>query len=218
MSVRQNNNLSGAWMFVALIVSLVAAWARPVPAQETGTPTAQSDSAMVERGVEIVEQRFCRACHVIGSEGMTVGPDLNQVTVRRDADWLRRWLASPPTMKPGTLMPIYPWTEDELDAIIVYLGQFRTPVEGAAILAEHGTGMEGGLALVEAYQCWACHAVNDQLGRPIYPDLATLKERRTPEWETDWLADPQALIPGTFMPNFQLSGDEIQAITEYLYR
>ena len=114
-------------------------------------------------------------------------------------------------------MPLYPWTEEELDAIVVFLAQYREPVDGAAILADASSNSEGGSALIEAYQCWACHKVLSQDGRPIYPDLSTVKERRTPEWETNWLHDPQAVIPGTFMPTFGFSEAEINAITEYLY-
>ena len=201
---------------------LLAHWAAFVFAQEPAAERVPAkgteERASAERGAAIVEERFCRNCHHIGTEGMTGGPDLNQVTLRRSEQWLRRWLTDPPATKPGTLMPIYAWTEEELGAVIDYFAQYRSPVNGAEILARAGAGAEGGEALVGAYQCWACHAIDDQLGHPIYPDLGTLKERRTPEWEKVWLKDPQAVKPGTFMPTFDFSAAEIEAITRYLYR
>jgi nitrite reductase (NO-forming) len=39
----------------------------------------------------------CIACHSIAG-GDKVGPDLHQVTVRRKADWLERWIRNPDAM------------------------------------------------------------------------------------------------------------------------
>lgn len=55
-------------------------------------------------------------------------------------------------------------------------------------------------------------------GRPLYPDLTTVKLRRTPAREKRWLAKPEALKPGTFMPNFHLSEADIDAIVAYLFQ
>ena len=185
----------------------------------TVTASAQDKTEeLLARGAAIAEDRFCRVCHQIGDEGTMVGPNLNQVTQRRTEDWLRAWLTGPAKMKPGTLMPMYPWTEEELDAILAYLSQYGQPIDGPSILAAEGKGPSAGEALVKAYQCWACHKVVDQTGRPIYPDLSTVKERRTRDWEKTWLADPQKVTPGTFMPSFGFSEAEIEAITEYLYQ
>jgi len=41
-----------------------------------------------------------------------------------------------------------------------------------------------------------------QKSRPLYPDLTTVKLRRTPAREKHWLAKPEVLKPGTFMANF----------------
>ncbi len=184
-----------------------------------GASRADDNTEVLLRlGAELTEIRFCRTCHELGGEGKTVGPNLDQVTLRRTEEWLKEWLRNPPAVKPGSLMPIFPWTEAELDAIIAYLTQYREPVDGEAILAEARTGPSGGQALIEAYQCWACHKVLAYDGRPIYPDLYTVKERRTAEWEKAWLQNPQAIMPGTFMPTFGFSQAEIEAITDYLYR
>jgi cytochrome c2 len=62
-----------------------------------------------------------------------------------------------------------------------------------------------GKQMFEAYQCSLCHAVRE--GQPLTdainaPNLVLAKERLRPEWILDWLIDPQALQPGTKMPNF----------------
>ncbi|MDT8310850.1 MAG: c-type cytochrome [Methylophaga sp.] len=182
------------------------------------TISAQAETASVSAGLKLVKQFACQSCHTIGEQGGIVGPNLNQVTIRRDKQWLMDWLDDPAAIKQGTLMPRFDWKPGDREAVIDYLASLATPVDGDAIIAQEGNGEKAGKALIQAYQCAACHKVADEQGRMMFPDLTTVKERRTPEWERNWLKDPQAIKPGTFMPNFHLSDDEIKAITSYLYR
>jgi hypothetical protein len=62
-----------------------------------------------------------------------------------------------------------------------------------------------GKQMFDAYQCALCHATRE--GEPltdaiVAPNLILAKERLRPEWILDWMIDPQALQPGTKMPNF----------------
>ncbi len=62
-----------------------------------------------------------------------------------------------------------------------------------------------GKQMFEAYRCAQCHATGE--GQPltddiIAPNLILTKERLRPEWILAWLMDPQAIQPGTKMPNF----------------
>jgi cytochrome c2 len=62
-----------------------------------------------------------------------------------------------------------------------------------------------GKQMFEAYQCALCHATREGQALTndiIAPNLILSKERLRPEWILDWLIDPQALQPGTKMPNF----------------
>ena len=59
----------------------------------TGQVAAQGSA---ESGQIIFEER-CIACHTIGG-GITVGPDLEGVTERRDSAWLVRWIVEPDKM------------------------------------------------------------------------------------------------------------------------
>lgn len=165
-----------------------------------------------------MEKYGCRVCHKIGERGGRVGPDLNQVTLRRSEVWLMKWLANPHAVKPGTVMPRYSWAAGEREAVIAYLRQFAKPVDGAAIVSRLGPGRQAGEQLVKAYQCAACHKVGGEEGRPGYPDLNTVRKRRSAEWVKRWLENPQAEKPGAFMPDFHLTPPEIQAIVAYLYR
>jgi len=176
-----------------------------------------SSTALAQRGAELMQASACKSCHTYGPEREgRIGPGLDMVIMRRSPEWLHRWLDEPAAIKPGTLMPAFGLDREQREAIIAYLETLAEPVDVQAILAD-GPTAEAGRQLVEAYQCFACHKVAGQPGRVLYPDLTTVAERRTVEWERNWLADPQAVIPDTFMPNFRFSDDEIKAITAFLY-
>lgn len=179
---------------------------------------AKAESPGASQGAALWQKFGCANCHRLGGTGETVGPELDQVTLRRSGDWVFRWLGDPASMKPGTLMPKFPWQAGEREALIVYLRQFAVPVDGPAIVKEKGRTPEAGETLVKAYGCRACHQVGTAAGRPLYPDLTTVRLRRTPAWEKRWLANPDAIKPGTFMPDFHFSEGEIDAIAAYLFQ
>ena len=75
----------------------------------------------------------CIACHTIAGVPQargTVGPNLTHVgsrstlagaTLPNTAEWLRRWIADAPSLKPGSLMPAMPLPDDQLAALVAYL-------------------------------------------------------------------------------------------------
>jgi cytochrome c oxidase subunit II len=74
----------------------------------------------------------CIACHAPPGTGslQAVGPDLTHFASRQTfagnilentPEDLRRWLADPPEVKPGSLMPDYGLTQEEVDALVAYL-------------------------------------------------------------------------------------------------
>jgi len=160
---------------------------------------------------------MCETCHTVMDGGGTVGPSLNQVGRRRSPEWLRTWLANPPAVKPGTVMPILPFTSDEIEEVVSLLSKMVVPVDSAGILAGNGSQVDKGEALFIAYDCYACHTHDGKGGR-VGPDLTDVSKRRSQKWEKKWLANPEAVKPGTFMPNFHLSEEEIAALTEFLYQ
>ena len=163
----------------------------------------------------IVAKYQCTTCHTVTEEGGTVGPILNNVGLRRDEDWLRRWLADPQAVKPGTKMPKFEFTPDEFEAAAAALSRLRRPVDSRGILSGAGTAVEKGERLFRAYDCLACHRIGRE-GRFVGPDLTWLALRKMRGWERTWLSDPPGFKPDTFMPDFHLAPEEIEVLTAYL--
>lgn len=72
-------------------------------------------------GQTIFQQKTCPVCHRIGGTGGTVGPALDAVGDRYGADWLKTFISNPSAVRPGTIMPKIPLTDDQLNSLVDYL-------------------------------------------------------------------------------------------------
>jgi nitric oxide reductase subunit C len=81
-----------------------------------GAATAPSD------GRPAVFSQLCVTCHSLNGHGGNVGPALDGVADRRDAEYLRRWLHDPGAVRAGTAMPRLPLTDPQIDELVVWLG------------------------------------------------------------------------------------------------
>ena len=95
-------------------------------------PAPKPATAEAERGAELFRKMTCYNCHNIKGSGLNVqfGPDLTHLASRRslaadvlenNRENLARWLADPQAIKPGTLMPNYRLTKEQVDDLTTYL-------------------------------------------------------------------------------------------------
>ena len=164
----------------------------------------------------VAKKYNCVVCHTIGDRGGTVGPILNNIGYRRSEEWIRTWLKDPNAVKNGTPMPLFPFSPAELDQVVDLLSSMKLDMRTDAILAESISPVAKGKKLFEDFDCLACHQVGTE-GRTIGPDLSWVGKRKTESWEENWLRDPSAFKPGTFMPNFHLSEPALDSLTAYLH-
>ncbi|OIP62096.1 MAG: hypothetical protein CO150_07790 [Nitrospirae bacterium CG_4_9_14_3_um_filter_53_35] len=75
----------------------------------------------VEEGRRLVTEKGCTSCHKIKGVGQTVGPDLTGVTKRLDPDTLHKRLKDPKSVNPESIMPIFGFKDEEIQAITAYL-------------------------------------------------------------------------------------------------
>jgi cytochrome c oxidase subunit 2 len=111
-----------------------------VVAQEPGDFDAwveaqrQPAAALPPAEIETTVTGTCLNCHAIGGVGesraISPAPDLTHLAaretiaaglLRNDPEDLARWLENPPRVKPGSKMPDYNLTEDQIEALVEYL-------------------------------------------------------------------------------------------------
>lgn len=123
-----------AWMRIRVIAHTpedFAAWEQT----QQRTP-AEATEALATTGRDLFQQKTCANCHTI--EGTVaqanIGPNLTHLGSRETLltglldntpENLRRWLNDPQAVKPGSHMPNFLFTPDELDALVAYLESLK---------------------------------------------------------------------------------------------
>jgi mono/diheme cytochrome c family protein len=213
-----------------------------VPAEAQRVLTAREQVA--ERGKWLVVEKNCVACHkidgwggeistVITEQGMAP-PLLNNEGEKVQSDWLFPFLKNPGHIRPWlhVRMPNFRLSDEETNTLVQYfmayanVGPFQTTPDSAVHLSD-------GENLFHSFQCASCHVVGGvvpqgKTSADLAPDLTMASTRLRPEWILKWLNDPQALMPGTRMPDFfpeaalpgVLNGDpseQIKALRNYIF-
>ena len=103
-------------------------------AQEQKAEASSGNSA--EAGRRVLESTGCINCHTVRGTVANgrFGPDLTHLMSRdtiasgivpNTPDNLRKWIQDPDSMKEGCLMPAMKLSDDDLDALVAYLGTLR---------------------------------------------------------------------------------------------
>lgn len=104
--------------------------------------------------------------------------------------------------------PLLPLGFTEASCGICHEGE---TVPEAALLSE-------GRRLMDRAGCFGCHLLGGhEEWESSAPDLDGLADKTHVEWLRAWLDDPEALQPGTRMPDFQLPSEEVEALAAYLW-
>ena len=173
-----------------------------------------------KEGHRLVKQYNCQGCHLIENRGGQLveqmgqpeyaPPNLNSEGRKANPDWLLSFLKNPSIIRPNlqVKMPsFHQISDEEWDAIIAYFQHIDD--ENINYRAAHqfdiaGDKFEAGEKIHELGQCNSCHFYGKVFptgDAPTWaPNLALTKERLNPEWVTEWLKNPQAIMPGTKMP------------------
>ncbi|MBM3768073.1 MAG: c-type cytochrome, partial [Acidobacteria bacterium] len=79
----------------------------------------------VVRGAQLFMARNCGICHSINGTVARNGPPLNGVAKRRDRAWMEGHFLDPQRFSPGTAMPPYKFTSDEMGNMLAYMETLR---------------------------------------------------------------------------------------------
>ena len=82
----------------------------------------------VARGQALVEHLGCVGCHRIHGTGGAVGPDLSYIGDQRpEREWHLKHFRNPQSVSPGSIMPKFPLTDQELQDLTSYMLSLRRP-------------------------------------------------------------------------------------------
>jgi ubiquinol-cytochrome c reductase cytochrome b subunit len=165
-------------------------------------------------GIGYFREESCSACHNLTDGSPKVGPNLANIGRRKSAEWMIAHFKNPSEVVPGSAMPPIQLNNDQLNALSAFLLQL-TPENVSALDSVPAIAVKGAQIFVNR-GCGMCHMVNG-VGARFGPTLNGVAQRHTKEWVEKHFANPQALTPGSAMPPFQFSPDEMNAIVSYLF-
>lgn len=165
-------------------------------------------------GIGYFRQESCRACHSLGEGGQKVGPDLASSAVRKSGAWMIQHFKQPAQMVPGTSMPPVQLSDPQLNALAAFLLKL-TPRNAQALRDAPPFAVQGAL-VYQRHNCGVCHQVNG-VGGKLGPPLNALNRRRTAEWVEGHFREPQKFSPGTIMPPYRFTPEEMKAMVAYLF-
>lgn len=90
------------------------------------SPASVSAQNNESEGYVFMKKYGCLSCHKLHGVGSTVGPALDSIGAKREAEWMARWIKNPFAIKPNSRMPAFVYLPDEhLRVIAAYLSQQR---------------------------------------------------------------------------------------------
>jgi mono/diheme cytochrome c family protein len=171
---------------------------------------------------QVYERYKCADCHKFNGFGGDLAPELTYEGSRAQRQWIVSFLKSPQTLRPTLIfrMPQFNMTDREAAVLADYLSMvMQSPeVRPGSLNVKDLTPAQAamGKQLYEVkYQCQSCHTIGSA-GGYVGPNLNNAGNWLKPEWVAAWLANPQALVPGTIEPQRSMTPEEIKAITAYL--
>ena len=127
--------LEHALMGLLIVAEPQAQYEQWVAAQKQPAPEPQD--AQAQRGKQVFQSSSCAMCHaIVGADfaGAQHGPDLTHVasrqtlasgTLKNTREEMAAWIRDPQVHKPGTAMPATPLSQEDLDAVVAYLGGLK---------------------------------------------------------------------------------------------
>jgi mono/diheme cytochrome c family protein len=179
-------------------------------------PTDMSDAPRLARGHAVFEEAGCIGCHKLNGAGGVIGPELDKVGASRSPEWLLKHFKNPAAVTPGSAMPPIKASDADLDALTLYVLSFTDePLSAYYVSMKTIPGPAAGRRLFEEKGCLGCHSIGGKGGN-IGPALDEVSKRRDPKWILDHFKNPQAVTPGSVMPQFNFTEQEMRALTEFL--
>jgi mono/diheme cytochrome c family protein len=205
--------------------------------------TAAGKNDPADQGELRFRQMFCSTCHSLSVTragttsliGGDFGPELTKVGSKVNPGWLIAWLRDPQSYLPHSKMPRYQWSDADLYGVTQYITKRLTDPDLLSSVPSLGAAtddeIQRGRRLFVDKGCASCHVIQGMPGQhDLGPDLSIIGtkdvsqlsfgESKVPRNLIAYLqakiADPLSVNPAARMPVYQLSADDLDALTTAL--
>ncbi len=188
----------------------------------TGTPQLNS-------GRNLLGRYGCVHCHTIKlADGSAIKPtddppSLEHIADKTTREWIYAWLKDPQAYAVTSTMPNFKLSDPDARDISAFLISTSTPIPGdtAAVPKDQKTpDPTAGASLYGESFCASCHAVQNAAGNvvggDVGPELTRIGTKAKPEWLLAWLRNPRVYDPGTAMPHYRFTDQQVSLLTGFL--
>ncbi|MCS6806786.1 MAG: c-type cytochrome [Acidobacteriota bacterium] len=121
-----------------------------------------------------------------------VGPNLKEAKLKLRKEWIPVWLKDPQAFRPGTKMPRFRLTDDEVQALSAFIWQsaYSSPTLPPQKPGDPVRGKEA----FESRGCLACHSIGEGAGRiggDFAANLSRLGEKTNLDYIVRWVHNPR---------------------------
>lgn len=167
----------------------------------------------------LVKDLRCLSCHTIRGDGGDIGPDLTHAGSKLKRDWLIDFLQSPEPIRPmnRARMPNLGLSAREAETLADWImTELKAPeVDESQPDFDSAFSFVGAARVKSPYGCFSCHRIGEE-GGAVGPELTHVSRRLQTKWIYHWLKNPKHWVPDVRMPNFEMSEEDLLAVTLYL--
>jgi cytochrome c551/c552 len=121
-----------------------------------------------------------------------IGPNLKDAKLKLRKEWIPVWLKDPPAFRPGTKMPKFRLTDDEIRALSAFI--WTAAWDGPTLESQKPGNAGRGKELFETRGCLACHSIGEDAARAggdFAANLSRLGEKASFDYIVRWVSDPR---------------------------
>lgn len=121
-----------------------------------------------------------------------IGPNLKDVRLKLRKEWIPVWIKDPHAFRPGTKMPRFRLTDEEVRALSAFVWQ--AALDGPAPRPQPKGDAANGKELFETRGCLACHSIGEgaaRMGDEFAANLSRLGEKASYDYIVRWVHNPR---------------------------
>lgn len=126
-----------------------------------------------------------------------VGPNLKEIKLKLNRDWIPMWLRDPQAFRPGTKMPSFRLDPEEIEAVTAFLWQ--SALDGPPLATQTPGDPANGKELFRSRGCLACHSIDGRaiglgsgrVGGDFAADLSRVGEKANYDYIVRWVHNPR---------------------------
>jgi len=121
-----------------------------------------------------------------------VAPNLKDAKLKLRKEWIPVWLKDPQAFRPGTKMPSFRLTDEEIRALSAFVWQ--SALDGPPLASQPKGDAVKGKELFETRGCLACHSIGEggsRMGGDFAANLTRLGEKANYDYIVRWVHNPR---------------------------